>query len=273
MGKNVPTEEQITVEKLLATLAKRPTDQAAWQEFTHRYDSFIRANVAKAFHRERRQVSDPTQEFREDLVDDLVQAVYVRILGEANQPLSPHKPDCHVHEYLSKLSSNVVRDYFRKAKAPKRPKVTFSLDELVEGRGDARARKEISKLVDPTPTSDRVLVTRDELDHALQKAVTGRHRDRDILIFRLRYYDDLTPGEIQDTLGLELSLASVCSLLHRTGAKLKESLLRERSSATELDSLLARMQTPKFRKAMHAAFNASPDELGRAAVRAARKRR
>jgi len=33
------------------------------------------------------------------------------------------------------------------------------------------------------------------------------------------------------------------------------------------------MQTPKARKGMAAAFNASPAELGRAAVKAARKRR
>ncbi len=40
----------------------------------------------------------------------------------------------------------------------------------------------------------------------------------------------------------------------------------------EYNVLLARMQTPKARKGMAAAFNASPAELGRAAVRAARKR-
>jgi prevent-host-death family protein len=41
----------------------------------------------------------------------------------------------------------------------------------------------------------------------------------------------------------------------------------------EYDVLLARMQTPKAKKGMAAAFNASPAELGRAAVKAARKRR
>jgi len=41
----------------------------------------------------------------------------------------------------------------------------------------------------------------------------------------------------------------------------------------EYNVLLARMQTPKARKGMAAAFNASPAELGRAAVKAARKRR
>jgi antitoxin Phd len=41
----------------------------------------------------------------------------------------------------------------------------------------------------------------------------------------------------------------------------------------EFDDLLERMQTPKAKKAMDSAFNASPTKLGRAAVRAARKGR
>jgi len=40
----------------------------------------------------------------------------------------------------------------------------------------------------------------------------------------------------------------------------------------EFDELLARMQTPKSRSAMRTAFNASPKQLGKAAVAAARKR-
>jgi len=40
----------------------------------------------------------------------------------------------------------------------------------------------------------------------------------------------------------------------------------------EFDQLLAGMQTPAARSAMKAAFDASPKELGRAAVAAARKR-
>ncbi len=44
------------------------------------------------------------------------------------------------------------------------------------------------------------------------------------------------------------------------------------SLASEFDSLLARMQLPGTRKAMEAAFHASPKQLGRAALLAARKR-
>jgi antitoxin Phd len=57
-----------------------------------------------------------------------------------------------------------------------------------------------------------------------------------------------------------------------------QSLVKSRSHSlsdlsAEYNVLLARMQTPKARKGMAAAFNASPAELGRAAVKTARKRR
>jgi antitoxin Phd len=57
-----------------------------------------------------------------------------------------------------------------------------------------------------------------------------------------------------------------------------QSLVKARSTAlddlgAEFDSLLVRMQTAKSRKALNTAFHASPAELGRAAVKAARKRR
>ena len=40
----------------------------------------------------------------------------------------------------------------------------------------------------------------------------------------------------------------------------------------QFDDLLAGMQTPKARKGMRAAFDATPAQLGRAAVKAARRR-
>ena len=56
-----------------------------------------------------------------------------------------------------------------------------------------------------------------------------------------------------------------------------ESLVQGRSRSldslgAEFDDLLDKMQRPQAKKAMAAAFNASPAKLGRAAVKAARKR-
>ncbi len=57
-----------------------------------------------------------------------------------------------------------------------------------------------------------------------------------------------------------------------------ESLVSARSRtldalSNEFDELLAGMQTQKSRKGMKAAFNASPAQLGRAAVKGARKKK
>lgn len=51
----------------------------------------------------------------------------------------------------------------------------------------------------------------------------------------------------------------------------KESAMLDTLTA-EFDALLARMQIPGFRKGMRDAFSAFHDELGRAAVAAARRR-
>jgi len=57
-----------------------------------------------------------------------------------------------------------------------------------------------------------------------------------------------------------------------------ESLAKARSATLEdrgaqFDALLGRMQTPAARTGMEAAFNATPAELGRAAAKAAGRRR
>jgi antitoxin Phd len=57
-----------------------------------------------------------------------------------------------------------------------------------------------------------------------------------------------------------------------------ESLVQVRSRSldslgAEFDDLLEKMQSPKAKKGMDVAFNATPAKLGRAAVKAARKRR
>jgi antitoxin Phd len=57
-----------------------------------------------------------------------------------------------------------------------------------------------------------------------------------------------------------------------------ESLSSARSEtldalSTKFEGLLERLQTPAARKGLEAAFNATPEELGRAAVEAARRRR
>jgi RNA polymerase sigma factor (sigma-70 family) len=221
--------EALPVDQLLERCARRPSDEAAWEEFVRRYHSTIRANVVKTFKRKVREEVERGAQFPVDLIDDLMQSVYMRLVEEGSRAIQSFEGvhDNSIFQYLAMIAINVVRDYFREAKAKKRPKQTYSLDELLEKGGDGVLNKSLTSQLDGTPaTSPAPLVTRDELDRALENAVSDRHRDRDLLIFKLRYYEGLTLSEITTALGLDLSPVSVGSILNRIAVKLKSILER-----------------------------------------------
>jgi len=60
--------------------------------------------------------------------------------------------------------------------------------------------------------------------------------------------------------------------VHEFNALANANRIKLDTRSGEFDALLARMQTPAARAGMKAAFDASPKEMGKAAVAAARKR-
>ena len=68
---------------------------------------------------------------------------------------------------------------------------------------------------------------------------------------------------------------AVAEALHREPRKNEFGIILDKATqcvaVAEFDALLARMQTAKAKKGMAAAFNATSDQLGRAAVKAARR--
>jgi RNA polymerase sigma factor (sigma-70 family) len=221
----------LTVAELLKMCSKRPPDEAAWQEFVRRYNTTIRAHVVRTFHKKAREESDRKPQFPEDMIEDLVQAVYMRLVEDQNRALERFEGEYEnsIFQYLGMISVNVVRDYFREAKAQKRPKVTYSLDELLEKSGDSSMFEEAkSRLDGRSLTESSAAYSLEEIERALRKAVSGRHRDRDMMIFQLRYYEGLTLEEIKQTMKLELSPISVGSILNRITFKMRPLLMRER---------------------------------------------
>jgi RNA polymerase sigma factor (sigma-70 family) len=216
-----------TVAELLKKCSMRPADEAAWQEFVRRYDHTIRLSVIKTFHRKAREETDRKPQFPEDLIEDLVQAVYVRLVEDHNRALARFEGEYanSIFQYLSMISINVVRDYFREMRAQKRPKVSFSLDELLETSGDGAIFEEARSRIDGQPLGhDKEMFTFEEIEEALDKAVSGKNRNRDILIFRLRYIEGLTLEEITKVMGLDISAISVGSILNRIIKRLRPML-------------------------------------------------
>jgi RNA polymerase sigma factor (sigma-70 family) len=165
------------------------------------------------------------------LIEDLVQVVYVRLVEEGNRALNRFEGEHEnsIFQYLAIISMNVVRDHFREGKAQKRPKLSFSLDELMENTGEGGMLKDAVSSIDGTRmTGAPSNLTMEDLEGALKRSVSRRHRDRDALIFKLRYYEGLTLEEIKKALALDISPIGVGSILNRINGKLRAKLALSR---------------------------------------------
>lgn len=229
MGEARAVAVELTVHELLLLCLQRPPDEEAWREFVHRYHGAIKNSVAKTFHLRASQETDRRAQFPDDLIEDLVQAVYVRLIEEGNRALKRFEGEHEnsIFQYLGIISVNVVRDYFREAKAQKRPKLSFSLDELLENLGDGAMLKDAVNNIDRTlTTAPAPSITMEDVEGALMRSVSRRHRDRDALIFKLRYYEGLTLEEIKKALGLDISPIGIGSILNRINCKVRAKLNR-----------------------------------------------
>jgi RNA polymerase sigma factor (sigma-70 family) len=226
---------QWSVAELLERCSGRPPDEVAWQEFVRRYHPTIRTNVIKTFHRKAKEESDRKPQFPDDMVEDLVQAVYMRLVEDRNRALERFQGqhENSIYQYLAMISINVVRDHFRETRAQKRPKISVSLDELLESGGDGALSDEAHNARwNPGSAPTASSLSEEEIDMALRRAVKGKNRSRDLLIFKLRYYEGLTLDEITESMGLKISAVSVGSILNRIIKKLR--LILDRSGSRTL---------------------------------------
>lgn len=214
-----------TVAELLNRCSRRPPDDVAWQEFVRRYNATIRVHVVKTFHQKVTQEADRKPQFPEDVIDDLIQAVYMRLVEDQNRALSRFEGEYEnsIYQYLAMISINVVRDHFREVHAKKRPKVSFSLDEILDS-GSGILDEKIKQMEGQASANSSTSLSFEDIERALNKAVSKKNRDRDILIFKLRFYEGLTLDEITKALGLDISPVSVGSILNRILRKVRPLL-------------------------------------------------
>jgi RNA polymerase sigma factor (sigma-70 family) len=217
-----PVIQELGAAQLLARCSVRPIDEEAWQEFVRRYHSTIRTAVLKTFRGKSREEVERREQFPDDAAEDLVQAVYCRLVDNRSQALQRFKGrhDNSIYQYLMMISVNVVRDHFREMKALKRPKITYSLDEILttQNAGLNVERKRIESVPEDRAEPP---YTMDEIENALRKAAGWRNHDRDVLIFKLHYYEGLTLDEIISLLQLGITAVGVNSILNRISRRMR----------------------------------------------------
>lgn len=131
--------------------------EADWRQLVELYGRWIRGLVVRAF-RERR-IEPP-----DDLVDDLVQDLFLRLLRRQGAPFQGRDAG-GVHAYLERAVHNLLVDRWRRMHAIKRGYEEVS-SGLLDGRevdarsGERHVRRVAHHLVDRSPSPEQVTARR-----------------------------------------------------------------------------------------------------------------
>jgi RNA polymerase sigma factor (sigma-70 family) len=216
-----------SVSELIQRCLQKPSDEAAWGEFVSRYHKSIKKNVANALHRQGKSSPEHQAPITEEMVEDFAQAVYMRLIKDDCNALKNFKGNYEnsIFQYLLIISINVVRDYYRELRAVKRPQIVCSLEDLLSKQSEALVFKELEALSSERPTGESSkLLSTEIIDEIFARIVKWQNKERDIMIFKLRYYEGLTNREIARIKGLKLSREGVGTIVSRTVNRLRKEL-------------------------------------------------
>jgi RNA polymerase sigma-70 factor, ECF subfamily len=186
----------------------------AWEEFVRRFQPLI-STVAL---RTARQWGDP----RVSVIDDLVQETYLKICADDCRLLrnfNPEHPGAFFG-FLKMVTSNVVHDHFKAARAIKRGagQITENLDPYERDATSATGRS----------ASHTEIIEYDvllgQIDTCLARCVAAGELARSRRIFWLYYRCGLTAGAIANLPGIGLSTKGVESALLRLNRLVRGAL-------------------------------------------------
>lgn len=170
---------------LFQCCAEHPDSAEYWREFVYRYNPLLVWNITRAWQA-CGQGRFPPREKAEELLQD----VYLKIVQHDFRLLRNFlgNTEKEANAYLARTAKNVTISFLR----PPSNQIwnnEFSLDELFEEDGEER----------PLPSA---LIQRQqgmsekELIEILEKCFDGPNRNRDVLVFLLRFRDGYNSAEI-----------------------------------------------------------------------------
>jgi len=202
----------LSTEELLRKCANTG-DEASWEEFVRRFHRLI-ATIAL-------RVARRWGEFSPQVIDDLVQEVYLKLCADRFRMLrsfNAHHPDAF-YGYLKVVTTNLVLDHFKVSHSIKRGSGTIAVaaDPQISGRPDTIAAIGVAE------TSERKILMR-EVDALINRLVAGPHLGRDRTVFWLYYRIGLTANAIAALPSIGLTMKGVESTILRLTRLLRQEI-------------------------------------------------
>jgi len=202
----------LSTEELLRKCANTG-DEASWEEFVRRFHRLI-ATIAL-------RVARRWGEFSPQVIDDLVQEVYLKLCADRFRMLrsfNAHHPDAF-YGYLKVVTTNLVLDHFKVSHSIKRGSGTVAVaaDPQISGRPDTIAAIGVAE------TSERKILMR-EVDALINRLAAGPHLGRDRTVFWLYYRIGLTANAIAALPSIGLTMKGVESTILRLTRLLRQEI-------------------------------------------------
>lgn len=187
-------------------------NEECWAEFVRRFGSTVRG--ALCWTLSRLGVALPC-----DVIDELVQDVYCRLLADRGRPLRSFQGghETQVRAFLARIARSVVFDHLRRLGAQRRPRLSQPEDvEAVR-----------TWLMDDRPTPEERVLRREQrllVWRRVRRVASKRRplRRRNLGILRLALLEGWSSQEISRDLGGELSPSGVDSIIARARQRLAE---------------------------------------------------
>ena len=196
--------------------------QEAWEEFVRRLQPLVSGVVANTARRWGH--TSPA------LVDDLSQETYLKLCSDRCRLLKEFSAQSEgaLYAYVKTVAASVTHDFLKAEHASKRGggAMDCNIDD-VSPQMDGHVVIEGSVLLS-------------EIEHVLNRILTGPFALRDRAIFWLYYRQGMTASSIAGIPTLKLSVKGVESLLHRI-----TSLVRKELVQAKINPVPAKGQEPK----------------------------
>jgi RNA polymerase sigma factor (sigma-70 family) len=205
--------DDITSAELLRECGRKLTDAALWEKFQTRFQKLIFGYVLRGLNY--RTASQDGSE----LVNDLVQDVYMRLVQNDGRMLRAFKGDTDfsVMAFLSRVSMSAVTDYHRYQTANKRQAAeVISIDDARRASGALKG--------EAVELDFASILGWIDIERLVDSDMDRKHATRNVLIFKLYYVNGFTPAEIAQFPGFQLTASGIEIVLQRLKARLQKRI-------------------------------------------------
>ena len=205
--------DQITHADLLRRCGERRADAELWAEFQRRFQKRVFLYLLRAARAAARANTDIHEH-----LNDLAQEVYLRLVKNDGRILRSFREDSEfaVRAFLARVASSVVQDHFRYQSAERRQADVIPIDEARAVPGhDPHQPARASGATD-------TLLSMIDVERSLAAGENIPQRARNLLIFKLHYYDGFTAAELAAFPGFGLTLSGIEAVLNRTRNRLRK---------------------------------------------------